>query len=210
MVSPANPLGIVLFGAGAGGDPRRYSALLDAFAAAGFVVIAPPGERFSPQTVTTTQLQARVDDLRNALADNPDCDLPVSVVGHSVGGWAALCLAGAHPWGRDGKPISVNNEPRVTRLVLFAPTVGWFQAPAALNDVTAPITVHVGAADIITPPATAEVLRTSPAATSITVHPDVGHYDFMSVLPPTIKPTPGLDHHAFLGKLAASTVQALR
>ncbi|TIH33899.1 hypothetical protein D4765_13650 [Subtercola vilae] len=93
---------------------------------------------------------------------------------------------------------------------MFAPSVGWFQAPAALDDITAPITVHVGAADIITPPATAEILRTSPAVTSITVHPNVGHYDFMSVLPPMMKPTPGLDHQTSLDKLAASTVQALR
>lgn len=69
------PRGIVLFGAGAGGDPRRYRDLLDGFVDAGHVVLAPTNERFDPRTVTTEQLQGRVESLISALADyhHADC-----------------------------------------------------------------------------------------------------------------------------------------
>ena len=199
----------VLLAPGAGGDPARYAVLADAIEAAGFRVIAPKSERFTPQTVTTAQMQARVDDLRQALTEDGNADAPVSVVGHSVGGWAALCLAGAQPWGKDGKPIEVSAEPRVNRLVLLAPTVGWFAAPGALDHVTASIAVHTGAADTVTPPETASLLRSAPVEVTITEHPKVGHYDFMSTLPPTIQPSPGLDHPAFLRELAAAVVAQL-
>lgn len=199
----------VLFAPGAGGDPARYFALIDAIRDEGFHVIAPQSERFDPRTVTTSQLQARVDDLHRALARGSDVDSPVSVVGHSVGAWAALCLAGAQPWDRDGRPIEVSANPRVARLVLLAPTVGWFAAPGALDHVVAPMHVHVGAADTVTPPGTASLLRSAPAEVDITEYPNVGHFDFMSTLPPHVAPTNGLDHAGFLRELAQTIIAQL-
>lgn len=200
------PRGIVLFGPGAGGEPSRYAGLLDGFVDAGFVVLAPTHERFDPRTVTTQQLQERVVGLKNALSDYGDTQLPVVAAGHSVGGWAALCLAGGQPWTQDGQEIAVTTEERVSRLVLYAPTVGWFRAPEALAKVRQPIIVHAGASDTITPPTTAELLRTAPAPVSIRVHNNVGHYDFMTELPPGVAPTSGLDRQAFLSELIESVV----
>lgn len=158
-------------------------------------------ERFDPRVVTTEQLQSRVESLVSALADYHDADLPVVASGHSVGGWAALCLAGAQPWGRDGQPIPVPAVQRVTRLVLFAPPVGWFQAPGALRRVDVPIVVHAGENDVVTPADTAALLRTAPGTVSIRVHENVGHYDFMTELPPNMTPTSGQDHAVFLREL---------
>ncbi|SKB02148.1 hypothetical protein SAMN06295879_3456 [Agreia bicolorata] len=199
----------VLFAPGAGGDPARYSVLIDAIRDAGFPVIAPQSEHFDPRTVTTSQLQARVDDLHRALTEHGDVDSVVSVVGHSVGAWAALCLAGAQPWGKDGQPIEVSANPRVTRLVLLAPTVGWFAAPGALDRVVVPMSIHVGAADTVTPPGTASLLRSAPADVAINEYANVGHYDFMSTLPPHVMPTNGLDHAVFLRELAQTIVAQL-
>jgi alpha-beta hydrolase superfamily lysophospholipase len=198
--------GIVLFGPGAGGQPGRYEELLDGFVDAGFVVLAPTHERFDPRTVTTQQLQERVVGLKKMLSDYGDSHLPVIAAGHSVGGWAALCLAGARPWTQDGQEIAVTTEERASRLVLYAPTVGWFRAPEALAKVRQPIIVHAGANDTITPPATAELLRAAPAPVSIRIHKNVGHYDFMTELPPAVAPTTGLDRQAFLGELIESVV----
>ena len=200
----------VLFAPGAGGDPARYSVLIDAIRDAGFYVVAPQSERFDPRTVSTAQLQARVDELHHALATEGDIESVVSVVGHSVGAWAALCLAGAQPWGKDGQPITVEANVRVTRLVLLAPTVGWFAAPGALDHVQVPMHVHVGAADTVTPPGTAALLRSAPAEVVISEYSNVGHYDFMSTLPPHISPTPDLDHAGFLHELAHTITAQLR
>lgn len=205
------PRGIVLFGPGAGGDPGRYATLTGALRAAGWDVLAPPAERFSPATVTTAQLRARVEALHGALAAHPDRDaLPVVAVGHSIGGWAALCLAGARPRTRDGGPIPVTPEPRLSRVVAIAPPVGWFAAPGALADVTVPVAVHVGAADTVTPPSSTELLRAAPGPVTVTVHERVGHFDVaMTELPPGERPAAGLDHAAFLEGLAAAVVADL-
>lgn len=151
------------------------------------------------------QLQGRVSSLKAALSDFSDDLLPVIAAGHSVGGRAALCLAGGQPWTRDGRAIAVPTEERVSQLVLFAPSLGWFQPPGALARVYTPITVHAGVSDTITPAVTAELLRAAPATVNIRIHENVGHYDFMTELPPTVAPTVGLDQDAFLRELADYT-----
>lgn len=204
-LEPDNPRGIVLFGAGAGGDPARYRALLESFARSGLVVLAPHCERFNPRTVTTEQMVARPTSMLTALAQRTHDGLPVTAVGHSVGGWAALCLAGAIAWGHDGQPVPVPHEPTISRLVLFAPTVGWFHAPGALAAVRAPMRVFVGTEDTVTPPHTAGVLRQAPAEVDVQVCPHVGHFDFMDTPPPGTASHPQLDRAAFLKDLAVRT-----
>ncbi|TFC27543.1 hypothetical protein E3O55_12005 [Cryobacterium sp. MDB1-18-2] len=201
--------GILLIGSGAGGDPRRYSTVLDSLAAIGFTVLAPKNERFDPRTVTTEQLLDRAHGLAAALSKYARTDLPVVAAGRSVCGWAALCLAGAHPLDRDGKPLQVDAEERVTRLVLLAPTVGRFQAPGALVDVTVPTDVFVGAKDSITPASMVEILQSAPAMVSIHTEENAGHFDFMTDLPPGMTPTRGLDHAMFLRELASQIAVAI-
>ncbi|MCM3849757.1 hypothetical protein ND486_26550 [Pseudonocardia sp. DR1-2] len=203
---PSRHRGIVLFGPGAGGDPGRYTTLTGALRDAGWDVLAPPAERFTPGTVTPGQLRTRVGLLHDALAAHPDRDtLPVVAVGHSIGGWAALCLAGARPCTRDGAELAVPAEPRVSRLVAIAPPVGWFAAPGALAAVTVPVAVHVGASDTVTPPSSTELLRAAPGPVTVTVHEGVGHFDVaMTELPPGERPAAGLHHRAFLDGLAAA------
>ncbi|UGB36788.1 hypothetical protein LQ938_02830 [Microbacterium sp. cx-55] len=206
---PGAARGILLFAPGAGGDPARYEALIRAAAAAGFIVAAPIHDRFDVRTVTDEQMRQRAVGLADSLRELDRQDLPVVAAGHSAGGWAALCLAGAQPWGRNRQPIPVPVEPRVEKVVALAPTVGWFQAPAALDNLRVPVIVLAGGADTVTPPTTAEILRAAPAEVSVHTYEGVGHLDFLSVLPPTVAPTPGLDHGAFTESLAVDFVQAL-
>lgn len=103
---------VVLFAAGAGGDPERYGPLLEHLAANGCQVIAPSCELLVAREASTAELLARPFGLVEALRGRAFPDTEVVVVGHSIGGWAALCLAGATPWGRDRKPMEVPREPR--------------------------------------------------------------------------------------------------
>jgi pimeloyl-ACP methyl ester carboxylesterase len=209
LIQPGAPRGILLFGPGAGGDPARYRHLLDAASSAGYIVAAPVHERFDGRYVTDDQMRERAVGLKAALDQTERPDLPVVAAGHSAGAWAALCLAGGVPWGRDGRPLQVPTEPRVTRLVMLAPTLGWFQAPGALDQLTVPTVALVGSADVVTPPAGAEFLRVAPADVDVRTYDGVGHFDFMSQLPPGIEPTAGLDHDAFLTQLAADFTTAI-
>lgn len=209
MSPPGAAREIVLFGAGAGGDPARYEALIAAAADAGFIVAAPLHERFDGRTVTDEQMRQRAVGLADSLGEIDRQDLPVIAAGHSAGGWAALCLAGAQPWGLDRRPIPVPVERRVAKVVVLAPTVRWFQAPGALDNLRVPVVVLAGAADTITPPTTTEILRAAPAEVRVHTYEGVGHLDFLSALPSTVAPTPGLDHEAFIESLAADFVEAL-
>jgi len=203
------PRGIVLFAPGAGGEPARYEALIGAARNAGFIVAAPAHERFDVRSATDEHVRERAIGLAQVLEEVGHPDLPVIAAGHSVGGWAALCVAGAQPWSRDGRPIPVPVNSRVSAVIALAPPLGWFRAPGALHKLTVPVTVMMGAADVVTPPETADILREAPTVVSVRTYAGVGHFDFLSVLPPTVAPTPGLDHREFTESLAHDFVEAL-
>ncbi|MCK9897800.1 hypothetical protein [Frankia sp. AgB32] len=200
---------VVLFAAGAGGDPERHRPLLKYLAAHGARVVAPYFERIIPAEATTAQLLARPLGLVAALREHAAADPPVAAVGHSIGGWAALCLAGATPWSSDGTPMDVSREPRVSRLALYAPAVGWFAAPGALDAVTVPTLVYAGELDRITPVEQIRGLTKAPARVDVTVVPGAGHFSFMSIPPPGTIEDPAFDRNRFLVQLARETQQFL-
>jgi pimeloyl-ACP methyl ester carboxylesterase len=206
-LGPTNHERVVLFAAGAGGDPERYRPLLEHLAVHGCQVIAPYFERFVAREATTAELLARPSGLAEALQRWASEDASVVLVGHSIGGWAGLCLAGATPWGRDGKPLDVPREPRVGRLVLYAPAVGWFAAPGALDAVTAPMLVYAGEMDTVTPVEQANHLKSASAQVDLRVVPGAGHFSFMNTPPPGTVENEGFDRAQFLTDLAQATTE---
>lgn len=201
-----DPRGIVLFAPGAGGDPTRYERLLEAVNAAGFIVAAPAHEL--AESYPDEVLRERVSALRAPLDEIDRDDLPVIAAGHSLGGFAAICLAGGRPRDRGGREIEVAGEPRVSRAVVLAPAVGWFGGLDGLSDVTVPIAAFVGSLDDVTPPETADVLRAAPAGLELRSYDGVGHFDFMSPLPENKEPVVD-DHGAFQERFVADFVAAL-
>ncbi|WP_051942878.1 alpha/beta hydrolase family protein [Streptacidiphilus rugosus] len=197
----------MLFATGAGGDPERYRPLLEHLAAHDCQVIAPRFERFVAREATTAELLARPAGLVEALGRWASPDAEMVAVGHSIGGWAALCLAGATPWGRDGEPMDVPREPRVGRLALYAPAAGWFAAPGALDAVTAPMLVFAGELDTITPVQQVAHLSSAPAEVDLRVVPKAGHFSFMDAPPPGTVDDPAFDGDRFRRDLAEATLE---
>ncbi|MEU0881836.1 hypothetical protein ABZ345_24755 [Lentzea sp. NPDC005914] len=197
---------VVLFAVGGGGDPERHRPLLDALADRGLRVIAPRFDRLMPQAATE-ELLVRPRGLVEAL-DGTDGE--VVVIGHSIGAWAALCLAGAVPWGRDRQPIEVPREPRISRLVLFAPAAGWFAAPGALDAVDVPMLVFAGTGDTVTPVSQAELLLGAPGPVDLRVVPGAGHFSFLHTLPPGVAEEPGFDRERFLAGMVEETLEFVR
>jgi len=207
LLTSDDPRGILLFAPGAGGDPSRYERLLTSVNDAGFIVASP--EHDLTETFSDEVVQERVTALRAGLDDLGHEDLPVVAAGHSLGGCAALCLAGARPRNREGAAVDVATEPRVNRVVVLAPATGWFAGPDALDDLRVPVTAFVGSKDDVTPPSTAEVLRPAPAGLDLRTCEGVGHFDFMWPLPSNKVPTPGLDHDEFYGRFTEDFIAAL-
>ncbi|MGW6931535.1 hypothetical protein ACWGE0_15890 [Lentzea sp. NPDC054927] len=197
---------VVLFAVGGGGDPVRHQPLLDAFEARGCRVIAPAFERLHPQQATWDDYLARPLGLVEALRD-VDPDAEVAVIGHSIGAWAALCLAGATPWSKERRPLDVPRDSRVSRLVLYTPPAGWFAAPGALDAVKAPMLAYVGELDAFVPASEVEVLKSAPAELDLRVVPRAGHFSFVHVPPPGMDEDPAFDRDRFLAQMVDDTVE---
>jgi len=141
------------------------------------------------------------------------------VIGHSLGGYTALAVAGGHPVALpdetpDGiaHPVPVDPDPRVRACVLLAPALPWFIGPGALAAVHAPLLVRTGERDEHAPPAFVErILRGLPvdARLDYQVVPGAGHFGFLSPFPPALaspsvppsQDPPGFDRAAYQSRL---------
>lgn len=191
------PTHVVLFAAGAGGQPERYATLLATLAAAGCRVVAPHFERLVPPAVSEADLVLRARRLSLALDAFALPGLPVAGVGHSIGGTTLLSLVGAQLWLAPGRRVPVAPDGRLTRLVVLAPPTGYFRAPGALEAVRVPILAWVGTEDSITPPDQTQCLAQAMQAfnaVEVRVTEGAGHFSFMDLLPPNAtEPLPNKD-----------------
>lgn len=229
-------LPVVALSHGEGGSPWTSRGLALALARAGcaVVMIEHPGSSRSDGRLagTAADLVNRPRHVRlaldAALADPALAADGVAVIGHSLGGYTALAVAGGHPLALpdqtpDGvaHPLDVDADPRVRTIVLLAPAVPWFMAPGALADVHATVWARTGEHDALTPPYFVEgVLRGLPAraALDLAVVPGAGHFSFLSPFPPLLasqpgfapaQDPPGFDRAAYQARLAAELVARL-
>lgn len=157
----AGPHPLVILSHGSGGSPHTHRELARYLAAHGFVVAAPEHprnhRRDNSLAGTIELLEARPRTLR-AVADACAARFPLTpgyaVVGHSLGGYTALALAGGRPVSlphespdRIARAIAVEPDPRVSAVVLLAPALPWFRDPRSLAAVRVPILMIASYAD---------------------------------------------------------------
>lgn len=112
----------------------------------------------------------------------------VAVIGHSMGGYTALALAGGIPRTREGKKIETTSDQRIKAIVLLAPGAGWFMN--GLDNVTIPILMLTAEHDSITPAWNAEtVLKSIPNESLVTFRQvaNAGHFSFLSPFPESMR-----------------------
>jgi predicted dienelactone hydrolase len=220
---------LVMISHGTGGSHFSHRELARSLAGKGFVVGVPehPGDNRNDRRLAETVeiLALRPRHIR-AAADwlfegspfstclKPDS---YSVVGHSIGAYTALALAGGVPTSlphqsadREAKRIEVEADPRVKSLVLLAPAVPWFRFRGALERVRARILMIASYHDLAAPYFyMCQIVLDGvpdPANVQHRLVERAGHYSFLSpwpeamkspALPPSQDP-PGFDRPRFL------------
>jgi predicted dienelactone hydrolase len=218
---------LVVISHGSGGSHLTHRQLARHLVLAGFVVLLPehPRNNRLDNTLANTEaiLASRPRHLRAVIdAAYADAELNAAIVpdsafviGHSLGGYTGLALAGGTPTTfaserADGMPSIVPVEPdaRVRALVLLAPATGWFMAAGALSNVHVPILMLSAEHDMLTPAGHGAIVRGGvPDSARVEHHvvPNAGHYSFLSPFPlqmhnPSFPPSqdpPGFDREAF-------------
>lgn len=125
----------------------------------------------------------------------------IGVIGHSMGGYAALALAGGVPWyppeafkpdyaGPAPMQIEVEHDDRVHALILLAPATVWFSPQAALSRVAVPILMLSAEHDPYTPAWHNMIVLNGvpdPARVTSRCVKNAGHFSFLSPFPSKIK-----------------------
>lgn len=228
---------LILISHGSGGSPLVYRLLAIFLAQQGFVVACPehPHNNRSDNSweATLNNLEHRPRHLQlalDAVSNHPQmvqglatcvAQKQIGIIGHSMGGYAALALAGGAPHTQHqqpalpAQPVAVPQDPRIGALVLLAPATVWFAAPGNLDNVSAPTLLISGGEDTQIPPWQMALLSAAFVPGVLRAHqqePNAGHYSFLSPFPaamavPGFLPAqdpPGFDRDTFLAQLNQS------
>lgn len=196
---------LIIISHGSGGSHLLYRTLAYHLASNGFIV-GMPEHPFNNRN--NNKLAGTVENLENrprhlSIAINwffnskkfskflkPNS---VSIIGHSMGGYTALAVAGGMPTSfpnesLDGqtRKINVTNDSRIKALVLLAPAAVWFREKGALSKVDIPILMLAGEKDEYTPQYHSKiVLEGVPDINKIQyrVIKNPGHFSFLSPFP---------------------------
>jgi predicted dienelactone hydrolase len=230
---------LVLISHGTGSSPWVYRNLACFLAQNGFVVGLPThifnnrddnAWAGTPQNFSTRphHLQLAINSLfadpRFAVRLQPDS---VALIGHSLGGYTALALAGGQPTtlpreSPDGETrrIPTAHDTRIKALVLLAPATPWFMAEGTLRQVKVSILLVEAEKDEHTSSQHGQaVLRgiPDPGRVEHRVIENAGHFSFLSPFPaarisPTFLPSqdpPGFDRVGFHKELHAEVLTFL-
>jgi predicted dienelactone hydrolase len=202
-VSPGAPIAdgqypLVTISHGNGGSHLLYRTIASHLAQHGYVVAMP---EHSGNNRNNNELDGTHQNLVNrprhvgftidavfSDAQFRACVQPnnVAVIGHSIGGYTALAVAGGTPWSEAQKSVEVTTDPRVRALVLLAPATAWFLQKDSLRNVNVPILMLIAEHDPFTPRWHAEIVLNGVADRTLVtfrVVENAGHFSFLSPFP---------------------------
>jgi predicted dienelactone hydrolase len=193
---------LVIISHGSGSTPYAYRTIASYLARHGYVVALP--EHFGnnrnnneladsdenllyrPRHVRLS-IDAIAADLQ--FGDRVQTD-NAAIIGHSMGGYTALAVAGGQPWSQSRRKLDVESDGRVKALVLMAPAAFWYMPEDSLSDMDLPILVLTAEHDPYTPSRQVEqILAGIPEQSRVThrVIENAGHFSFLSPFPPGMR-----------------------
>ncbi len=231
-VAPEAPIAeglfpLVVISHGTQGSPLVHRTLAAHLAREGFVVACPWHPRDNRENSelagTDVILETRPRHLQAVtdwmFANEPFTGALVpdqfAMVGHSLGGYTALAVAGglptSMPWESPsgfGHAVAVERDERLRAIVLLAPATPWFKADGALAAVNVPILLLTAEHDEHTNEWMADLVSNGvadPSRVERRMVPNAGHFSFETPFPdhltgPGFDPSqdpPGFDRAAF-------------
>lgn len=233
-------LPLLVFSHGGSGSSLTYRDLAASLARAGFVVALPdhPGSNRADSSLegTLANLENRPRHICLVIDATFAHDTigprllreKVALIGHSMGGYTALAVAGGRPMAgphetvdRQIHPVSISPDPRIRALVLLAPACAWFWSDGALAEVEVPILLRTAEKDELANDLCIDLIKRgvrNPERVNHRVVPNAGHYAFQSPFPPSMtrpnfppsQDPPGFDRAAFQSILSADILSFLR
>ena len=196
---------LVLLSHGSGGSPWVYRTLAHYLARHGFIVGLPehPFNNRDNNTWADTLQNLEVRPRHLATAIHYFFDHPpfagaiksdaVGLIGHSMGGYTALALAGGvaallpehSPDGRIYQ-LPFHRERLLKALVLLAPATVWFQEVNSLVGVQTPTLLITAEKDLLAPAFHTRIILQGMADKQLLQHwevPNAGHFCFLSPFP---------------------------
>lgn len=199
----------VLISHGSGGSPLVYRELARYLARQGWVVGVPehPFNNRDNNTWEGTELNLlhrprHLSIASDGLFGDPALSQVLqknrySIIGHSMGGYTALALAGGQPSSFPHESssgctsrLAVTTDARIASLVLLAPAAVWFSQEGALETLELPILMLTAEKDPFTPPYHAELIKRQLKSPEKLEHIQVtnaGHFSFLSPFPASMK-----------------------
>lgn len=228
---PGKPYPLVILSHGNNGNPLAYRTISSFLARNGCIVALP--EHYGNNR-NNTSLENTIDNLilrpkhvsltiDQLLADSQFANQiaadAIAIIGHSMGGYTALALAGGIPYTLSGEQVEVNHDPRIQALVLLAPGAGWFHHEQ--NSIGLPILSLHAEHDPITPAVNAAIVQKimrDPSKLIVREIKNAGHFSFLSPFPeqmrsPAFLPStdpPGFDREAFHQQLPGDILDFLK
>ena len=224
---------VVIISHGSGGNRLGYLTLAQGLAQAGYIVMMP--EHFGNNAADnflegkTRNLELRPRHIGLCLDELAGNDIlsgavlldQAAVVGHSMGGYTALAVAGGKVWNAARRPVPTHHDERVRAVILLAPATAWFTPKEALAEVTVPMLIYDAGQDPFTPADhVARVLKQVPDKDKVTHHhiENAGHFSFLAPFPeamtrpdfPPSQDPKGFDRAAFHTRLNTEIVAFLQ
>lgn len=151
--SPDAPLGTIAFSHGAASDPAKYEPMMQAWAKAGWRILAPlhVDSLLHPDTAQFKGMaswRARIEDMV-ALSTHIG-DSAYVAAGHSYGGLVALTLGGASPVPPEGMALPLTDRKVISALAFSPPSpIPVLISREGYGTLSVPALIQTGTRDIV-------------------------------------------------------------